>query len=103
MNVIVIPGEVDAELNVMSIATEELWAATLGPTAMLAVRRLVRMAGGIGLTCPFRPADLAVSLGVSESRVRRAINRLVRFGPVTIVGQTVVVPLKWPTPPERES
>lgn len=58
---------------------EEVWSEFLGPTATLLARRLDRAIeerpGGLQID----PSDVAASLGVSPSLVRKAVERLDRF------------------------
>jgi len=78
------------------------WTPTLGPTATLMVHRLAGYVASRGEQ-QFTLGDLARTFGMgqSTSRVRAALDRLERFGIISVTGQTVSVRLAMPPLTQR--
>lgn len=80
------------------------WTPILGPSATLLAHRFAGYVAR-GAQQQFTVADVARTLGMgqSTSRVRATLDRLARFGVVTLYGQTVHVRVALPPLTERQA
>jgi hypothetical protein len=86
----------DGDNAVRGAYVEKHWLPVLGPTCYLLARHVI--VGGDGVTS-YTYGDLAAALGVSPVKVRDAVKRLRRFGPVTDTDGVITIPTKWPEAP----
>jgi hypothetical protein len=85
-----VPPRPSDRVGLLDRYVEETYAAGTGPTAVLLVRRLARLAtpGGTEL---LHTAQLAASLGVNSRRLTTALDRLVAWHLVTRVPGGIAV------------
>jgi len=91
LQLVIDPSET-AELSLVTDSDDLLMFCTpvLGPTATLLAHRLARMAHPTDAVA-WRVGDLAGSLGVSETKLFQALNRLERYGVAKWVGVDTVM------------
>lgn len=81
---------------VLGAYCEGHWLPVLGPTCYLLARRFADSTHGI---TSYTYGDLAFALGVSPTKIRDAVKRLRRFGPVEYEDRIIVMPDYWPDAP----